>query len=93
MNRIPGLPKKRSGEIARKRLKLLLAADKAGCSTEFLEMLKRDLCRVLSKYMEVDESAMEVKICNAALHGYPQPIPAVFTYIPMKDLTCHKGII
>ena len=34
MKREPGVPMKRSGEIAIRRLKLLLVADKADCSPE-----------------------------------------------------------
>ena len=51
MDRILDLRKKRSGEVARTRLKLLLVMDKTGCSQEFLEMLKIDICSSVSKYL------------------------------------------
>ena len=40
MKREPGVPMKRSGEIAIRRLKLLLVADKADCSPELIEMIR-----------------------------------------------------
>ena len=62
MKREPGGPMKRSGEIAIRRLKLLLVADKADCSPELIEMIRRDICAVLSKYMDVDAARMEIAV-------------------------------
>ena len=62
MKREPGAPMKRSGEIAIRRLKLLLVADKADCSPELIEMIRRDICAVLSKYMDVDAARMEIAV-------------------------------
>lgn len=62
MKREPGVPMKRSGEIAIRRLKLLLVADKADCSPELIEMIWRDICAALSKYMDVDAARMEIAV-------------------------------
>lgn len=62
MKREPGVPMKRSGEIAIRRLKLLLVADKADCSPELIEMIRRDICATLSKYMDVDAARMEIAV-------------------------------
>ena len=62
MKREPGVPMKRSGEIAIRRLKLLLVADKADCSPELIEMIRRDSCAALSKYMDVDAARMEIAV-------------------------------
>ena len=62
MKREPGVPMKRSGEIAIRRLKLLLVADKADCSPELIEMIRRDICVALSKYMDVDAARMEITV-------------------------------
>ena len=62
MKRRTVVPMKRSGEIAIRRLKLLLVADKADCSPELIEMIRRDICAALSKYMEVDAAAMEITV-------------------------------
>lgn len=62
MKREPGVPMKRSGEIAIRRLKLLLVADKADCSPELIEMIRCDICAALSKYMDVDAARMEITV-------------------------------
>lgn len=62
MKQKTGVPMKRSGEIAIRRLKVLLVADKADCSPELIEMIRRDICTALSKYMEVDAAKLEITI-------------------------------
>lgn len=90
MNRIPGFKRRRSGEVARNRLKLLLVADKAGCSPELLDMLKNDMCHVISKYMEVDSGEMEVGIRKNSFPGTKDTTPALYANIPIHSLT-YKG--
>ena len=83
---------RRSGEIARKRLKLLLVADKTNCSPEFLEMIKDDIFQVVSKYMDIDPEEIEVGITNTLFHGVPDPVPVFYANIPIRCLS-YKGII
>ena len=90
MNRLDGLRMRRSGEVARNRLKLLLVADKTGCSPELLEMLKRDMCHVISKYMEINSSEMEIRIHKITLRGSNDTIPALYADIPIRSLN-YKG--
>ena len=44
-----------SKDTAKFRLKLLLVADKAGCSPELIRLIKDDMIRVISKYMEIEK--------------------------------------
>lgn len=90
MRRRPGLRKRRSGEVACRRLKLLLTADKTGCSPELLEMLKRDMCRVISKYMEINSEEMELRIHRLSFPGTRDTIPALYADIPIRSLN-YKG--
>jgi cell division topological specificity factor len=90
MNLMFAIRRKRSGEIARNRLKLLLVADKAGCSPELLEMLKSDMCCSISRYMAVDQNEMEMGIKETLFHGSSDTIPTLYTYIPIHSLT-YKG--
>ena len=46
---------RRSKDTAKFRLKLLLVADKAGCSPELIRLIKNDMIRVISKYMEIEK--------------------------------------
>ena len=48
--------KKSSGNVAKDRLKLVLVSDRANCSSEMMEMMKRDIIEVISRYMDIDEN-------------------------------------
>lgn len=88
MRRVLGI---HSGEIARKRLKLLLVADKTNCSPEFLEMIRDDIFEVVSKYMETDSGEIEVGLTKAMFSGLPDYVPALYANIPVRCLS-YKGI-
>ncbi|MGF7186167.1 cell division topological specificity factor [Desulfitispora alkaliphila] len=51
-----------SKNLAKERLRLVLVHDRANVSTELIEDLRVDLIGVISKYMEIDESALEVNL-------------------------------
>lgn len=54
-----------SKETAKERLRLILVHDRAGCTPQLLENLKEDMLTVISKYMEVDEGGMEIRLSTA----------------------------
>ena len=45
--------RKKSREIAKDRLKILLISDRVNCSPEMMEMIKTDIAKVISKYMKI----------------------------------------
>ena len=49
-----------SKEIAKERLRLVLVHDRANVSPQLMEVLKEDMIRVISNYMEINEQEMEV---------------------------------
>ncbi|MCD6293766.1 MAG: cell division topological specificity factor MinE [Deltaproteobacteria bacterium] len=51
-----------SREVAKKRLKFALVYDKLEVSDDLLNDLQRDVVEVISKYFEVDTSAMKLDI-------------------------------
>lgn len=51
-----------SKNVAKERLRLVLVHDRADVSPQLLENLKEDLIKVISNYMEIDESALEVNL-------------------------------
>jgi len=83
MNLLELFLKKNSGEIARNRLKLLLVSERAGCSPE---MIKNDLIRVVSRYMEVDTQGLEIKVTQVDIKEQGGKAPALFASIPIRDL-------
>lgn len=51
-----------SKNVAVERLRLVLVHDRASVSLGLMESLKEDLITVITKYMEIDEAAMEINL-------------------------------
>jgi len=62
--KIFGKPDKSSKEIARDRLKVVLIHDRANISPEVMKMLKDDIIKVISNYMEINKQDMEITLAN-----------------------------
>lgn len=56
--------KKTSSKIASERLKFVLTYDRARTTenTELLELLKRDILKVITEYVEIDEEQLSLNI-------------------------------
>lgn len=78
--------KKNSGDVAKDRLKLLLISDRANCSPETMEMIKNDIIKVISKYMEIDAEGLDIQITQTESDNKNGNVPALFANIPIKDL-------
>lgn len=77
-----------SKDVAKERLKLVLIHDRASVSPRFLEMVKGDIIRVISDYMEIDEEGLDIKLTRTKRESDDTPIPALIANIPiikMKD--------
>ena len=81
--------KKSSGDVAKDRLKLLLISDRANCSPEVMELIKNDIIKVISKYMEIDCENLDIQITQTESDGQNGRVPALCANIPIKDLK-HK---
>lgn len=57
-----------SSSIARERLKLVLIHDRSGTSpsSNVMEMLRRDIVGVISKYFDVEEEDFDVEIKHSS---------------------------
>ncbi len=57
-----------SSNIARERLKLVLIHDRAGTSpsSNVMEMLRKDIVGVISKYFDVEEADFDVEIKHSS---------------------------
>ncbi|HWQ89793.1 MAG TPA: cell division topological specificity factor MinE [Desulfitobacteriaceae bacterium] len=62
ISRILGKESASSKNVAKERLRLVLVHDRTSISPYVLNMLKEDLIRVITNYMEIDESALEVNL-------------------------------
>ena len=85
------LTKKNSGTIAKKRLQFVLIADRVGCTPEILEMIKDDMIKAISKYMEIDTTGLEMRITQMEEQGKAEKIPVLYVSVPVRVLLT-KGI-
>lgn len=51
-----------SKNIAKERLRLVLVHDRTSISPELLQVLKTELIKVISTYLEIDEETLEVSL-------------------------------
>lgn len=80
------LTRHNSGVIAKRRLKLLLISDRAGCTPELLEMIKDDVIKAVSKYMEVEPSGVEIKVTRMADDRLSGRFPVLCASIPVRAM-------
>lgn len=83
--------KSSSKDVAKDRLKLVLIHDRANCSTQVLEMLKTDIIRVISNYMEIDEEELDIQITKAESGEKGSSVPMLYANIPIKSMHKNQG--
>ncbi|MBQ1190567.1 MAG: cell division topological specificity factor MinE [Lachnospiraceae bacterium] len=91
MRLIEFLTKKNSGTIAKRRLQFVLIADRIGCTQEILEMIKDDMIKAISKYMEIDTTGLEIKITQVEDGEKSEKVPVLYVSVPVRVLLT-KGI-
>ncbi|MBQ5599118.1 MAG: cell division topological specificity factor MinE [Lachnospiraceae bacterium] len=91
MRLIEFLTKKNSGTIAKRRLQFVLIADRIGCTQEVLEMIKDDMIKAISKYMEIDTTGLEIKITQVEDGEKSEKVPVLYVSVPVRVLLT-KGI-
>ncbi len=75
-----------SKDIAKERLKLVLIHDRANVSPQFLEMIKGEIINVISDYMEIDESGLEIKLTRTKRDSDNSTVPALVANIPIRKM-------
>jgi cell division topological specificity factor len=77
---------KTSKDVAKERLKLVLIHDRANVSPEFLEMVKGEIMKVISNYMDVDESALDIQLTQTKSEDGQRVVPALVANIPIRNV-------
>ena len=75
-----------SGGTAKERLHLVLMQDRANVSADFLELMKQEIIEVIKKYIEVDESAIDVRLTNKENADGTNGAPALYANIPILNI-------
>lgn len=76
--------KSSSKDMAKERLKLILIHDRSNVSPELLNSIKEDILQVISKYFEIDNEEIDVKMTK--LEEIPGESPALIASIPIKKM-------
>lgn len=71
---------------AKERLHLVLMQDRANVSADFLDLMRQEIIDVIKKYIEVDESAIDVRLTNKENEDGTNGAPALYANIPIINI-------
>ncbi len=77
---------KNSKDLAKERLKLVLIHDRANVSPQFLEMVKGEIIKVISNYMDVDEDSLDIQMTRTRSEEGDRVVPALVANIPIRSV-------
>lgn len=75
-----------SKDTAKERLHLVLMQDRANVSADFLDLMRQEIIDVIKKYIEVDESAIDVRLTNKENEDGTNGAPALYANIPILNI-------
>ncbi len=75
MTRNGSQKRRKSGSVARSRLKNVLLSERMDCSTDTMQMMQNDLVQAMDKYLSVDKKGIQVQ--------FQQNPPMVLARIPI----------
>ena len=75
-----------SKDAAKERLHLVLMQDRANVSADFLDLMRQEIIEVIKKYIDIDESSMDVRLTNQANDDGTQGAPALYANIPILNI-------
>ena len=76
----------KSKYAAKERLHLVLMQDRANVSADFLDLMKQEIIEVIKKYIDIDESAMDVRLTNKENGDGSNGAPALYANIPILNI-------
>ena len=60
--------------------------DRANVSADFLDLMKQEIIEVIKKYIDIDESAMDVRLTNKENGDGSNGAPALYANIPILNI-------
>lgn len=75
-----------SKDTAKERLHLVLMQDRANVSADFLDLMKQEIIEVIKKYIEVEESAIDVRLTNEIGDDGSKGAPSLYANIPILNI-------
>ena len=80
--------KSSSKDLANKRLKVILIHDRACLDDKFLETIKGEIMNIIAKYVQINNSQVEVKLITNDIEEAKSSI--LVANIPIKIYIIHK---
>jgi cell division topological specificity factor len=77
-----------SKEVAKDRLKLILIHDRSALSPEILDLIRGEILQVISRYVEIESSEVEIAITRT--EDADGNLPALVANIPIKKAKISK---
>ncbi|GHV38986.1 hypothetical protein FACS189490_01820 [Clostridia bacterium] len=71
--------KQATKDTAKARLQLVLEQDRFNVSDDVMEQLKNELLRVISRYVDIDQDDLEVRVSQTG-----GELPVINAHIPIK---------
>lgn len=81
-----------SKDIARERLKLVLIHDRTNVSPQLLEMLKSEIIKVISNYIEVQVDELDIQLTRVKDSEGDKMVSALVANIPIRNTKCAERI-
>lgn len=75
-----------SRDTAKERLHLVLMQDRANISADFLDLMRQEIIEVIKKYVDVDESEIDVRMTSKQNEDGSNGAPALFANIPIINI-------
>ena len=76
----------KSKDAAKERLHLVLMQDRANVSADFLDLMKQEIIEVIKKYIDIDETSMDVRLTNKENNDGTNGAPALYANIPILNI-------
>ena len=73
----------KSKEAAKERLHLVLVQDRANVSADFLDLMRQEIIDVIKKYIEIDDSDIDVQLTNMQKEDGTVGAPVLHANIPI----------
>ena len=71
---------------AKERLHVVVMQDRANVSADFLELMKQEIIEVIKKYIEVEESEIDVRLTNEVKEDGTTGAPSLYANIPIVNI-------
>ncbi len=80
------MPEINSKDIAKERLKLVLMHDRANITPQFFEMIKCDIIKAVSNYIDIEEASFEIQLSRTRNGEGARAVPSLIANIAIKSI-------